>query len=628
MVFLEESVESEDDASAGLSQSIQRLGVLLGSNNNDDNTDSGSHHQSSGPPTRAEPSELARNTTEEDKGEETDHQASFKVMEVSSFHNDEEERLGTRTVVLPNDSDDKKVLHAKETASKGEDNDEEEVEEPFVPDDSIARLEAALDEALDAPLELEHEPGNGVESKDSHVHDESLSALDNFLDMALNDDEHDEPIDEISKENEESTPAGELEDIVPTMPESSIVPAAEHNSDKESFSALDDFLDMALDDDIPDAVIEQQKLPEKTERLVSETRNLSETTSQKAVLAKDKRPKTVAPPRASRTSTVASKVNSAPKPQQPQTQRARKPAIPIFRSTTRKRSEPEKVQKKKSPPTMEPQKKGMTALLGRKKPTEKRASFMSETFSSRIRKSTKEKDAATAERKSVVSTTTGERRSKGIVSTIASWTKRRTDRQKNEEIHVRKTAPPNHTPGSKPAPVRLFKPETKSINDNLDPTSTPKIEHNQAISDDTSIKPDLSSPEPTRLSNPKRFQPFSPMDYSVTSISSQCSVSSFMSPRRAGKRGCQKKFNPYLHTTRGPCELCVFHLSDDDKEKLFAEGRHVRVMFTTGGCCKTCEVFPRGFDEVPARLCRICYDNSHRKVYQRRRLGRPLVLMG
>jgi hypothetical protein len=102
----------------------------------------------------------------------------------------------------------------------------------------------------------------------------------------------------------------------------------------------------------------------------------------------------------------------------------------------------------------------------------------------------------------------------------------------------------------------------------------------------------------------------------VGSLSSQCSVSTFSSPRRAGRKGCQSKFNPYLHESKGPCELCVFFLSEEETATLDATGRHYRVMFTTGGC-QTCEVFPRDFDEAAVRLCRTCFFNSHREVYQR-----------
>jgi hypothetical protein len=102
---------------------------------------------------------------------------------------------------------------------------------------------------------------------------------------------------------------------------------------------------------------------------------------------------------------------------------------------------------------------------------------------------------------------------------------------------------------------------------------------------------------------------FSPRSYG--SLTSQCTIQSFLSPDKAGIRGCQSKFNPYLHKYRGPCELCMFRLTDEEKVKLDMEGRHLRVQFTTGGC-PDCQVFPTSFDEPPVRLCPKCYSMSHR----------------
>ena len=126
------------------------------------------------------------------------------------------------------------------------------------------------------------------------------------------------------------------------------------------------------------------------------------------------------------------------------------------------------------------------------------------------------------------------------------------------------------------------------------------------------------------------FYTLSPLaTHSHASLSSHCTVSGFQSPRRDGSKGCQNNFDPYLHPQRGPCELCVFFLNDQERAQLDATGRHVSVMFTTGGCCRSCEIFPRSFDDQPARLCRMCYQNSHRKVHQMytskwsRRVKRP-----
>ena len=126
----------------------------------------------------------------------------------------------------------------------------------------------------------------------------------------------------------------------------------------------------------------------------------------------------------------------------------------------------------------------------------------------------------------------------------------------------------------------------------------------------------FSSPSRSGARKPKQQRYYS-SSHSVGSLTSQCSVTSFSNPRRSGHRGCQAKFQPYLHGSRGPCELCVFFLSDADRALLGSTGRHYRVMFTTGGCCSTCEVFPRSFDEPAVRLCRACFYNTHREVYQK-----------
>ena len=102
------------------------------------------------------------------------------------------------------------------------------------------------------------------------------------------------------------------------------------------------------------------------------------------------------------------------------------------------------------------------------------------------------------------------------------------------------------------------------------------------------------------------------------SLSSFCTVESFLSPTKAGIVGCQNRYEPYLHKIRGPCELCVFRLSDSEKEKLDAQGRHLMVQFTTGGC-RDCKAFPKDDGELPVRLCQKCFTNSHRHIQTRRR---------
>jgi len=104
---------------------------------------------------------------------------------------------------------------------------------------------------------------------------------------------------------------------------------------------------------------------------------------------------------------------------------------------------------------------------------------------------------------------------------------------------------------------------------------------------------------------------------SCISLSSQCTVESFVSPTREGMRGCQSKFDPFLHKDRLPCELCLFRLSEKEKEKLDEQGRHLLVQFTTGGC-RDCQAFSKSIhDSLVTRLCRKCHYASHREAPKR-----------
>jgi hypothetical protein len=119
---------------------------------------------------------------------------------------------------------------------------------------------------------------------------------------------------------------------------------------------------------------------------------------------------------------------------------------------------------------------------------------------------------------------------------------------------------------------------------------------------------------------------FSPR--SLGSLSSMCSIHSFVSPKKAGIRGCQSKYNQTLHKFRAPCELCIFRLSDGEKAELDAHGRHFMVQFTSGGC-PDCEAFPTSFDEPPVRLCVKCFADSHRPEKKRmRKKGNDAAIKG
>ena len=119
---------------------------------------------------------------------------------------------------------------------------------------------------------------------------------------------------------------------------------------------------------------------------------------------------------------------------------------------------------------------------------------------------------------------------------------------------------------------------------------------------------------------------FSPR--SLGSLSSMCSIHSFVSPKKAGIRGCQSKYNPTLHKFRAPCELCVFRLTDEEKDELDAHGRHFKVQFTKGGC-PDCKAFPTSFEEPPVRLCMQCFAVSHRPEKKRmRKKGNDAAING
>ena len=97
---------------------------------------------------------------------------------------------------------------------------------------------------------------------------------------------------------------------------------------------------------------------------------------------------------------------------------------------------------------------------------------------------------------------------------------------------------------------------------------------------------------------------------------SVCSVTSKDEPRSASSN-CDAQFQPFLHSFRAPCDLCVHYLSEEERIMLDATGRSLRVMYTAGGCCRECHVFPRTADQAPVRLCRQCFFNSHRACFQK-----------
>ena len=55
--------------------------------------------------------------------------------------------------------------------------------------------------------------------------------------------------------------------------------------------------------------------------------------------------------------------------------------------------------------------------------------------------------------------------------------------------------------------------------------------------------------------------------------------------------------------------------SDDEKEKFTMTGHHLRIMVVSGGCDRSCLLFPRDDTQLPVRLCKKCYFDTHRTMY-------------
>jgi len=114
---------------------------------------------------------------------------------------------------------------------------------------------------------------------------------------------------------------------------------------------------------------------------------------------------------------------------------------------------------------------------------------------------------------------------------------------------------------------------------------------------------------------------------SIGSVSSRCTIESFVSPTRKGVLSCRKKYDPFLHKSRDACELCVFRLPESEREKLDARGRHLMVQFTTGGC-QDCNVFSKSVGEPHIRLCNKCHSASHRAIGTRHRKRGDATFIG
>lgn len=86
-----------------------------------------------------------------------------------------------------------------------------------------------------------------------------------------------------------------------------------------------------------------------------------------------------------------------------------------------------------------------------------------------------------------------------------------------------------------------------------------------------------------------------------------------LSPRDGPR--CPTAYNPELHGSKGPCERCMFLASEEEKGLFHATGHHLRIMVVTGGCDRSCLLFPRDEGQTAVRLCKKCYFDTHRTVY-------------
>lgn len=100
------------------------------------------------------------------------------------------------------------------------------------------------------------------------------------------------------------------------------------------------------------------------------------------------------------------------------------------------------------------------------------------------------------------------------------------------------------------------------------------------------------------------------------------SVERVRSFRRCENRFC--RWEPRAHPGRAACERCWALASRWEREAFVAEGRHLRIARTTGGCPPSCTLFPVGAAGAPAgeceglasrqeavRLCRRCFGDVH-----------------
>lgn len=73
---------------------------------------------------------------------------------------------------------------------------------------------------------------------------------------------------------------------------------------------------------------------------------------------------------------------------------------------------------------------------------------------------------------------------------------------------------------------------------------------------------------------------------------------------------CKNQFIVKMHVKPMGCQVCIFKLSETEKDEYEKNGRHLRVATTFGGC-SDCAIFPSAVEEDPVRLCKKCFFDTH-----------------
>ena len=73
---------------------------------------------------------------------------------------------------------------------------------------------------------------------------------------------------------------------------------------------------------------------------------------------------------------------------------------------------------------------------------------------------------------------------------------------------------------------------------------------------------------------------------------------------------CKNNFIVKLHVKPMGCQVCIFKLSEAEKDEYEKHERHLRVATTCGGCAD-CAIFPSAVEEDPVRLCKKCFFDTH-----------------